>query len=472
MRSGGGRAAAPRISLLLLAASALLPARATPSNSPPPERGPTARERNAAAVENALRPCFRDAIDSGTFELIEIAFSYDTGEQPRPTIKNKRPSIGRPLYWCVERALAKVRLRATPGESYRYTQQFALGEIAPLPKEFLPVWQRALPDPARVRRALGAWLQPEVEVTSAGCLHVAGPEVLAEPFLDWRPTPNEGPGFFLHNGETVSPLPGDWWLRQRKRHTNADTYSDRDLDDPRTDVLVDDEFCLEHVDPVVSTLYRADHRLHDAVKSRAIFDAEWVVAGQGGVAGDIGFCLAVPPDVYQWSPFTPEEAEGFRRDVEGLIRGLDYGRPGSSRLLRIRYDPALGLTVRGVAPTSRPLDIATSAVETKCDRRAVLQCARVGKANEPSFESVAPLRKCLRESGANDQTISARFDITPDGAVANVNVETTYEDPGRMVPACVRQTFAGLAFPRSEGGSCPQSTRLHEIIWPRINQPD
>ena len=46
--------------------------------------------------------------------------------------------MGRPLYWCVERALAKVRLRATPGESWRYTQVFALGEIAPLPKEFLP----------------------------------------------------------------------------------------------------------------------------------------------------------------------------------------------------------------------------------------------------------------------------------------------------------------------------------------------
>jgi len=455
-------------SLSLLAALALLPARATPSNSPPPARQDTTREQNAFLVENALRPCSRDAIDSGTFELIEIAFAYETGEPFAPIIQSKRPSLGRPLYWCVERALSKVRLRPTPGERWRYTQLFALGEIPALPKEFLPAWQRALPDPARVKRALGGWLQPEVEVTATGCLHVVGPGVLAEPFVEWRPAPSDLWGVLLHNGDTVSALPGNWWLHQRTRHTNADPYSDLDLEDPRAEVLVDDEFCLEHVDPAVSALLRADDRLHKAVNAGAIFDAEWVVAGQGGVAGDIGVCLVPPPDGLQWSRFTSDEAEGIRRQVEDLLRGLDYGRAGPSRQIRIRYDHALGLTVRGVRPADGPLDRTASAVETKCERRAILRCDRIGKANQPSFASVAPVRKCIRESGANDQ-ISATFDITPDGAATNVRIGG---ERASLVPACLQATIAGLAFPRSEGGSCEQTTRMHELLWPPVNQPD
>jgi hypothetical protein len=467
MRFGGRRGAGPRLgALLLLLAPALLPARATSSNSPPPVERDTTQETNIFLVENALRPCSRDAIDSGTFELIEIAFAYDTGKPFKPTIKSKRPSLGRPLYWCAERALSKLRLRPTPGRRRPYTQLFGLGEIAPLPKEFLPAWQRALPDPAQVKRALSGWLQPEVEVTATGCLHVAGPVILAGPFLDWRP-PGSGQGFVLHNGETISPLPGDWWLRQRTRHENADPYlDDVYVDDPRSYQLADDEFCLEHVDPAVSALLRADDRLHRIVNG-AIFDAEWVVAGQGGVAGDIGLCLVSPPNVSPEGPYTLEEAEGLLRQVEDLLRGLDYGRAGRSRQIRVRYDPALGLTVDGVRPADGPLDRAASAIDAQCNRHALLRCTRSGEANRPSFASVAPLRKCLRESGANDQ-ISASFDITPEGAVTSVRIGG---ERASLVPACLQATLAGLVFPRSEGGTCPHTTRMHEILWPRFEHP-
>jgi hypothetical protein len=473
MRFGRRRVAGLRLGTLLLAALALLPARATPSsNSPPLIERDTTRETNAFLVENALRSCSRDAIDEGAFELIEIAFAYDTGKPFTPTIKSKRPSLGRPLYWCVERALAKLRLRPTPDPQRPYTQLFGLGEIAPLPKEFLPAWQRALPDPARVKRALGGWLQPEVEVTATGCLHVAGPEVLAGPFLDWHPA-GKGPVYTMVNGDKLSPLPGDWWLRERTRRTNADEYADLHEFDARPFMVADDEFCLEHVDPAVSALFRADGRLYQAVNGAAIFDAEWVVDGEGTVAGDIGFCLVPPPtETRREGPYTPDEANVLRHQVEFLLRGLEYPHASSSRQIRVRYDPALGLTVRGVRPADGPLDLAASAVETKCDRRALLRCARTGEANQPSFASVAPLRKCLRESGANAKTISAMFDIMPDGAVVNVKVETTYEDPGRAVPACVQQTMAGLVFPRSEGGACSRTTRMHEILWPPVNQPD
>jgi hypothetical protein len=249
------------------------------------------------------------------------------------------------------------------------------------------------------------------------------------------------------------------------------------VDDPRTEVLVDDEFCLEHVDPAISELLRADDRLHRAVNG-AIFDAEWVVAGQGGIAGDIGLCFAPPPlefmpppDWIPEGPYTPEEAEGLRRRVEDLLRGLDYGRAGRSRHIRVRYDPALGLTVRGVRPADGPLNRGASAIETQCNQHALLRCDRVGKAYEPTFESVAPVRKCLRESGANDSLISSNFDITPDGAVANVRFDAT-DLRALPIPACLPKTIAGLVFPRSEGGNCPHTTRMHEIIWPRINQPD
>jgi hypothetical protein len=236
-------------------------------------------------------------------------------------------------------------------------------------------------------------------------------------------------------------------------------------------VLADDEFCLEHVDPVVSALYRADGRLNQAVNSAAIFDAEWVVDGEGAVAGAIGFCLVPPPDESrQEGPFTPDEAEQLRHQVEFLLRGLEYPRARGSRQIRVRFDPVLGLAVRGVQPADRPLDRAASAVETQCDRRALLRCSRTGEANQPSFESVAPLRKCLRESGANDQMISASFDITPDGAVTKVRVDAS-DGRAPAIPACVRETVARLAFPRSEGGRCQQTTRMHEILWPRTVAP-
>ena len=121
-----------------------------------------------------------------------------------------------------------------------------------------------------------------------------------------------------------------------------------------------------------------------------------------------------------------------------------------------------------VSMAAERLDSAASAVEMKCDRRAVLRCTRIGWAHQPSFESVAPLRKCLRENGASDQ-ISATFDITPDGAARNVMVEGV---AASLLPACVQKAVAGLVFPPSDGGTCPQATRMHEILWPPINQPD
>jgi len=468
MRSGGRRGTGPRISLLLLAASALLPARATPSNSPPPIERDTTRERNIFLVENALRGCSRDATDSGTFELIEIAFSYDTGKPFAPTIKSKRPSMDRPLYWCVERALEKLHLRPTPDRRQPYTQLFGLGDIAPLPKGFLPAWQRALPDPARVKRALGSWLQPEVEVTATGCLHVAGPEVLAAPFVDWRPA-GRGPRYPMVNGDQLSPLPGDWWLRERTHHTNAnaDVY-DVDTDDPRQITLVDDEFCLEHVDPAVSALLRADGRLYQAVKGAATFDAEWIVDGTGAVAGDIGFCLVPPADEDRRARrYTPDDADVIRQQVESLLRGLEYEPARGARQIRVRFDPVLGLTVRGVRPINGSLDHAASTIETQCDRRALLDCARHGEANQPSLASVAPLRKCLRESGANDQ-ISATFNITPDGKVKDVKIQGLRAG---LAPTCVQEALGGLAFPRSDGGTCWQMTSMHDLLWPRQIAP-
>ena len=470
MRFGGRRGAGPRLGvLLLLAAPVLLPARATPSNSPPLIERDTTRETNVFLVENALRPCSRDAIDSGTFELIEIAFAYDTGKPFTPTIKSKRPSLGRPLYWCVERELSKLRLRPTPDQPRPYTRLYGLGEIPPLPNEFLPAWQRALPDPVRVKRALGGWLQPEVEVTSAGCLRVSGPAVLAAPFLDWHPG-GGGPGYATVSGDKLSPLPGDWWLRARTRHTNANEYLDVSLDvdaevtDPGRFMLVDVEFCLEHVDPAVSALYRADGRLSQAVNGAATFDAEWVVDGEGAVAGDIGFCLVRPPaESRREGRFTPDEADVLRHQVESLLRGLEYARASGSRQIRVRYDPALGLTVGGVHPAAGPLDLGASAIEKQCDRRALLRCARAGDENQPSLASVAPLRKCIRESGVNGEILSATFDVTPDGAVANLQVGPW----GHPVPACIRETLAGLTFPRSEGGSCGLTKRVPDILWAR-----
>jgi hypothetical protein len=420
------------------------------------------RQWNAQAVEIALRGCSIEATAAGTFELIEIAFAYDTRRPFRPTIKSRRPSMGRALYWCVEYALGKLRLSPTPRQPLPHTQLFGLGEIPPLPKEFLPAWQGAVPDPARVRRALGRWLQPEVEVTGAGCLHVTGPAVLAEPFREWRPGPGRGESIGLSNGDRISPLPGDWWLRQHNRD------ADEDEDAPRG-ASVDEEFCLDHVDPAVSALLRGDGRLHQIVQHTGTFDAEWVVDGQGRLTGDIGLCLVPPPMDSYTNPYTPDEADTSRRVTEALLRGLDYGRANGSRRIRIRYDHVLGLTVGGVWPADRPLDRAASAVETKCDRRAVLRCARADeKTHRPSLASVAPLRTCLRESGANDKFISVTFGITPDGVVSNPRVEATYEDPGRPIPACVHKTIAGLAFPRSEGGRCSQSMRLHEILWPPL----
>src|SRR5262245_9491594 len=450
MRFGRRRGAGPPGARLLLAAVALLPARATPQEeSPPPSEEETARERNAYLIDNALHSCSGDAIDSGTFELIEIAVPYDGGRRVTPTIKSRRSSMGRPLYWCVERALAKVRLHPAPSS---YTQVFALGDLPPLPLDFLRAWQRAVPDPARVRRALSGWLQPEVEVTAAGCLHVAGPEVLAAPFLEWRPEPG-GPWLGLYNGEQVYPLPADWWLHRHTRHFDAG--------DERTAHDVDEEFCLDHVDPAVSALLRGDSRLQLVANHNATFDAEWVVDSVGRQDGDIGFCL-VPGNM----SYTPDEAAQVRRQVEGLLRGLEYGHAKGSRLIRIRYDHAAGLTVRGVWPAQFPVQLAYSAVEKKCDHRAALRCERTDETRWPSLESVAPLRKCVRETGVNDQVIDASFDVTPDGAVANLQIGP-WNTP---VPACVRAALAGLVFPRSEGGSCSQSARLHEILWLRPNR--
>src|SRR5262249_11294693 len=146
---------------------------------------------------------------------------------------------------------------------YPEARFYAVGAIPPIPSELLPAWQRATPDPDRVRRALRAWLPPEVEVTSAGCLHLAGPSLLAGPFHEWPRVTRGGHPFFLLSGDRLYELPGDWWVRR----------SDQSVEH---DQMVDEQFCLDHVDPALSVLRRSDTWLHDAVNGAAIFDAEWV----------------------------------------------------------------------------------------------------------------------------------------------------------------------------------------------------
>jgi hypothetical protein len=338
-----------------LVAALTLPARATP---PPMSETEARINGNETEIEEDLARCSDAATAHRRYGVAEVVVIYGRSGRPRARL-DRGHNLGAGAR-CVRRALAAATLTPLPARhaAFRVHHDFAIGEVRPLfAPGFLAAWQAAVAHPEAGRARLASFLPDTVRRSGRRCLVFDGPEDLYAALEEWLDQRTSAPVTALFG---YYARPGDWWLTLRSMGTEGDFVRERDRG----------EICLDHVDPIVSTLRRAAGRLWQTVGAHAKiysaswdrFDAEWVIDRHGRVSGDVALCLPTNPDL---GDYLRQALPIATASLRAAIAAIDFGPQPRLRHVALHYHPE-GRVEADVRGAAGPLARGESRVQRRC----------------------------------------------------------------------------------------------------------